>query len=218
LICLIFSQTGVSAKTIKYTTVNKSNAEKEEAQCWYILNKLVRGHKKMYLVTKHLVIRNFKSEDLPQAFAYLSDPNVMYFIENPYSIKDTEEFINNNIKNPRVYAVAEKTTNKVIGHVIFHPYEYDEIYEIGWIISKAYQGQGFAYELSKALFKYGFDKLKLHKILAVTVEGNKASLHLMEKLNMTREGILRKQNWDHGKWIDEYWYSILAEEYKEYNS
>lgn len=35
---------------------------------------------------------------------------------------------------------------------------------------------------------------------------------------MTREGILRKQNWDHGKWIDEYWYGILAEEYKEYNS
>lgn len=44
LICLIFSQTGVSAKTIKYTTVNKSNAE--EARCWYILNKLVRRHKK----------------------------------------------------------------------------------------------------------------------------------------------------------------------------
>lgn len=90
--------------------------------------------------------------------------------------------------------------------VIFHPYDCDEIYELGCIIGKEYQDKGYASEILKALIDYSFNHMKLHKLMAETVEGNTKCMRLLDKLQFKREGVLRKHNFDHGKWIDEYYY------------
>lgn len=56
-------------------------------------------------------------------------------------------------KPPLVYAIVWKITGKVIGHVIFHPYEKND-YEIGWILNKDYWGMGIADEVTKELIKH----------------------------------------------------------------
>ena len=67
--------------------------------------------------TERLVMRKFNKNDYQDIAEYLCDESI-------------------------VYALVEKSGGKVIGHVIFHPYEYENVYEIGWIINKDYQGRG----------------------------------------------------------------------------
>lgn len=92
--------------------------------------------------TERLTVRRFHKDDCKDVYEYLSDKDVMKYIEYPFTYEETEEFINTfSCENPRVYALVENSTNKVIGHVIYHPYGYDNVYELGWIINKNYQGK-----------------------------------------------------------------------------
>jgi [ribosomal protein S5]-alanine N-acetyltransferase len=164
--------------------------------------------------TERLIIRRFHSGDCCDAHEYLRDEEVMKYVESPFSYQQSEEFVNLfACENPRVYALLEKASRKVIGHVIFHPYQHATVYEIGCILNKNYQGKGYSLEISRALIKYGFEALKLHRIFASTVKGNIASCHLLQKLGMQKGAIFRKANFYNGNWIDEYWYAILAEDY-----
>ncbi|SHI20909.1 GNAT family N-acetyltransferase [Sporanaerobacter acetigenes] len=166
--------------------------------------------------TERLVMRKFNKNDYQDVFEYLSDEDVMEHIEPPFTYKEAKKFVDTFIcEDPSVFALVEKSSGKVIGHVIFHPYEYENVYEIGWIINKDYQGRGYAFEISNVLMEYGFEELKLHRIFATTVAGNNRSSSLLEKLNMKKEAVFRKANFHNEKWIDEYWYGILEEDYFE---
>lgn len=107
------------------------------------------------LVTSRCHIRNFSMDDVDDLYEALSDESVMRHIESPFNKEQTKEFIREAgmCESPLVYAVVWKPTGKVIGHVIFHPYE-QSFYEIGWILNKEYWGKGIADELTKELINY----------------------------------------------------------------
>lgn len=109
----------------------------------------------MDLITERCYIRNFSMEDVDDLYEVLSDEDVMMYIESTFDRERTKEFIQvaGMCEPSLVYAVVWKLTKKVIGHVIFHPYE-ESAYEIGWILNKAYWSKGIADELTKALIGY----------------------------------------------------------------
>lgn len=109
----------------------------------------------MNLTTDRCHIRNFNMEDVDDLYEVLSDESVMMYIENAFDRKRTKEFIQTAgmCERPLVYAVVWKRTGRVIGHVIFHPYEESD-YEIGWILNKEYWGKGIAEEITKELINY----------------------------------------------------------------
>ena len=78
---------------------------------------------------------------------------------------------------------------------------------------RAYQGQGFATEAVSCLLNYAFLTFDLHRIIAITDCENEASVALLERLGMRREGHFLKNVWFKGKWGDEYLYAILKEEW-----
>ncbi|MDD6142834.1 MAG: GNAT family N-acetyltransferase [bacterium] len=106
----------------------------------------------MHIETTRCTIRKLSLEDAEDLFAVLSDEAVMRYIEAPFSLSQTEDFIRaaGLCNPPLVYAVVWKETGRVIGHVIFHAYD-EEAWEIGWILGKAYWGMGIASELTEAL-------------------------------------------------------------------
>lgn len=61
----------------------------------------------------------------------------------------------------------------------------DEV-EIGWRLARYAWGQGYALEAADAAMTFGFEKLSLERIVAMTVEGNVRSRRLMSKLGMKR--------------------------------
>jgi len=176
----------------------------------------------MYLETSRLIIRDFTENDLDDFHEIFSDAEVMENCEPPYPHEKSLEFLQSfciNRKPKGGYAAVLKETGKVIGYILFKNSDGDEIYEIGWIFNKAYWRQGYASEACKEVIRYGFEELKLHKIVAEAIDANK-SVSLMKKLGMVCEGVQRKhcKAWArNNEWEDLYWYAILAEDYNSSN-
>lgn len=139
----------------------------------------------MFIETKHLIIREFRECDLEETHQYLSDEHVMKLIEPTFNLEQTREFIiTYGCEKKMVFALIEKNTNQVIGHLIFHPYDSLDEYEIGWIINSRFWGKGYATEASEAVIKYAFENLNVSQIVAETVEGNVAALRIIHKLGL----------------------------------
>ena len=98
-----------------------------------------------------MIIRKMKESDDRDIYEILSDPDVMKYIERPYSMEQTKQFIKECglCEPPRVYA-AENDEGEFAGYVIFHEYDSDSM-EIGWLIKKKHWGKGYATELTRVL-------------------------------------------------------------------
>ncbi len=59
--------------------------------------------------------------------------------------------------------------------------------EIGWRFDPAFWGQGYATEAARAALDFGFEKLGLDEIVAITVPANLRSRAVMERLGMARD-------------------------------
>lgn len=96
-------------------------------------------------------IRKMRETDEQDLYEVLSDPDVMRYIEPPFSMEQTRKFIKEcgMCEPPRVYAV-ENDNEEFVGYVIFHEYDSDSM-EIGWLFKKKYWGKGYATKLTREL-------------------------------------------------------------------
>ena len=86
--------------------------------------------------------------------------------------------------------------------------------EIGYHLHPAYWGQGYATEAARALVGFGFEHLKLHRIVADCLAENPASARVMQKAGMQQEAHFRQNQWMAGRWQDTLAYAILASEWQ----
>ena len=76
-------------------------------------------------------------------------------------------------------------------------------------------GNGYATETAKAMINTGFTNLKLHRIEAGVATQNHASIRVLEKCGMKREGLHRKILPIRGEWKDNYHYAIVEDEFPD---
>ena len=121
--------------------------------------------KQIKIDTKRCRIRQFKDSDVDELYLILSNPKVMEYIEEPFTLESTKEFLNKNALSypQRVFALEHKENKKLIGHVIFHEYDKNS-YEIGFILNQNYWGQGIANEVTKSLIDYAKNK-NIHSLI-----------------------------------------------------
>jgi [ribosomal protein S5]-alanine N-acetyltransferase len=82
--------------------------------------------------------------------------------------------------------------------------------ELGYWIAVLHWGRGYATEAGRAVVRFGFDILKLHRIQARHLTRNPASGRVLQKLGMRVEGVQREaiQKW--GVFEDLALYAILS--------
>jgi RimJ/RimL family protein N-acetyltransferase len=175
--------------------------------------------KKVLIKTKRLIIRNFLVNDFNDLFEYLSDIEIYRFEPgSPINIEMAKILCKERSKDNKFLAVVLK--DKVIGHIYFSQIEPRELmtWETGYIFNRKYQKNGFATESLKAVIEYGFKNLCIHKIIAHCNPKNISSWKLLERVNVKREGKLRKNiyfrkdNKGNPIWLDTYEYGILKED------
>lgn len=142
----------------------------------------------MTITTKRLTIRDFKAEDLLDLHEILGDAETMRYLEPPFSLNKTEEFLRDFCIEKHGALAAQLHSGNVIGYLLFCPAS-PGVYELGWVFNRAFWRQGYAYEAASAVIDYGFRELSLKKIISETVDPSKA-VRLMKKLGMKREGVL----------------------------
>ena len=99
----------------------------------------------------NLKIRKMTEEDLEPLHRLLSDPEVMRYLEPPFTREQTKEFLESALEEkPAVWTV--EGDGKFIGYVIWHGYEEDTM-ELGWVLLPEYWGKGYATALTKQLME-----------------------------------------------------------------
>lgn len=80
---------------------------------------------------------------------------------------------------------------------------------IGFGINQKFRGHGIATKAVKMAVCYGFNKLKLKRISGMCRTFNKASARVMEKAGFKLEGILRKNKFKDGRYLDDMLWAIV---------
>ena len=90
--------------------------------------------------------------------------------------------------------------------------------EIGYSVARRLWNQGVCTEAARAVVDAAFTThLDLGRLFARADVDNVGSHRVMEKVGMTREGVLRKNRVERGEAIDEVFYSILRDEWEVLN-
>lgn len=167
--------------------------------------------------TERLLLRNFKEEDYNDLYEFLSQRREDEFEAYPgINYENGKEHLKYRVGNDEFIAIVLKETEKVIGNVYFGNRDF-EAKEIGYIINKNYQRQGYAAEAIKAVIKSGFNQ-QLHRVFAECNPYNICSWKLLEHLGFKREAYFRENVYfrkdEEGKpmWQDTYVYCYLNKE------
>ena len=169
-----------------------------------------------------LRLRHFQDSDVTLFMGYRNDPFIAkYQSWEGISELEARAFIQEqNEIQPGVpgqgfqVAIELKATGTLIGDCYFTMNAHDHRQaEIGFTLSRDYQGNGYATEAVSYFLDYAFQTFDLHRVIAITDAENSASVALLERLGMRREGHFIQNIWFKGKWGDEYLYAILKEEW-----
>ncbi len=176
----------------------------------------------MELNTERLILRDFIHDDWPAVLAYQRDPRYLRYTQwidrSPTDVQRfVQMFLEQQQVRPRLkyqLAVVLKFSGQLIGNCGIRLHE-DEAYraDIGYELSPQHWGHGYATEAARAILRFGFTQLNVHRIWAWCIAENTASAHVLEKLGMQYEGRLRETEYFKNRWWDSLVYAILKEEW-----
>lgn len=141
--------------------------------------------------TERLLLRMYRTEDLETVYKLCSDPNITRFFPDYYSIE--KDYVLGSL--PRrlerwrkqgfgQLGVFDKSNGKLIGYSGLQYLDSTPEVEIYYGFFKDYWGKGIATEAAKANLRYGFEEIKLDRIVAVTHPENEVSKKVLKKLGM----------------------------------
>src|SRR2546430_16744002 len=154
------------------------------------------------LHSARLCLRLFTESDLPALLDINGDDEVTRFL--PYatwkSMSDAEAWLKRSSErhvagSALQFVIAAKETGSVIGTCTLFHFEEDSAHAtIGYVLGRAYWGQGFMREALTALINAAFNDMSLRRLEAQVESQNTASTRLLQRLGFAKEGVLR-QRW-----------------------
>lgn len=151
--------------------------------------------------TERLLLRRMMVGDCYDMYEYASNPEVTrYLTWSPHpDLQYTKEYLVYIADHYKLgdffdWAIILREENKMIGTCGFTRFRFSHnVAEVGYVINPAYRGREIADEAVRAVMRFGFHRLGLHRIEAKYIEGNEASRRVMEKVGMTFEGMRRDE-------------------------
>ena len=177
------------------------------------------------LTTDRLVLRELRPADAADVFVFRGDPVVQRFDDPPVaSVEEAARFIEEmrelcEADRVQVWAVTQPADDRVIGLVSLQQSDhsgdrYHRRAEVGYGLARSVWGRGFGSEAVRAVCRFGFEVLGLHRIFARTIADNAESVRLLERLGFTLEGQQRQHSLeDDGRFHDSAIYGLLRTEW-----
>lgn len=81
--------------------------------------------------------------------------------------------------------------------------------EMGFTLSPAHQGNGFATEAVRGLLRLAFGTMTMHRVVAVTDALNAPAAAVLERVGMRREAHFHENVFFKGSWGSEFLYAML---------
>lgn len=174
------------------------------------------------LDTARLILRPFTLRDAPRVQMLAGAREIAEMtgnIPHPYPDGAAEEWIGGHANEWRrgdaaIFAIVQRATNELIGAISLTIHPQHQRAELGYWLGVPFWNQGYTTEAARAVLRFAFETLKLHRVYATHVARNPASGRVMQKSDMTYEGTLRQHflRWD--RFEDLVYYGILASEWQ----
>ena len=175
-------------------------------------------NERVELKTERLLLRPLGLGDVDDVLAYASNHEVGRFLPlpQPYTHDDAVEYVARRILDdwstePTFAIVWEQ---QVVGTISLHVKVRHEIAEMGYALARQAWGRGIVPEAARAVIDWDFERYALHKVFARSDVRNRQSWRVMEKVGMTREGVLRGHHKARNEREDVVYYGVLREEWE----
>lgn len=145
--------------------------------------------------TDRLLLRGWRESDLAPWAALNADPEVRAYFPEVLTREQSEASAAHfeaelARRGWGWWAVEVRATGEFIGFAGLDPVDDGMPFtgvEAGWRLARTAWGHGYATEAARAVVAFGFERLGLAEILAVTAAGNLRSRAVMRRLGMTRD-------------------------------
>ena len=164
-------------------------------------NKVIKCFKKIPTIrTSRLTLRRLMPSDYRDMYEYSCLPEVTKYLlwhehESPEQTFGYLNSINQCYKRGEYYDWAVTLTDggKMIGTCGFTSFDFENgRAEVGYVLNPSFWGKGIATEAVSAVIEFAFKELGANRVEAKFIEGNTASLKVMEKCSMAFEGYHRQ--------------------------
>jgi RimJ/RimL family protein N-acetyltransferase len=147
------------------------------------------------ICTLRLHLRLWRDEDLTAFAALNADPRVMEFFPKPLDRTESDaraarirdHFARHGFG---LWAVEVPGVADFIGFVGLSVPDFEATFtpcvEVGWRLAHEHWGRGYATEAARAALDFGFRRLAIDEIVSFTVQANRRSRSVMERVGMTR--------------------------------
>jgi RimJ/RimL family protein N-acetyltransferase len=174
------------------------------------------------LRTERLLLRPYRPGDTDAVYAYHRLPETARYLQNePMSPAEAKALVTRRIGASTLagaghvlnLVVELARTRALVGDCVLFWRSQGQA-EVGYVLSPAHYGHGYATEAVGGLLRLAFEDLGLHRVAARCDARNTASARVMERAGLRREAHLVQNEFVKGEWTDELIYGILRSEWE----
>ncbi len=171
------------------------------------------------LGSDRLILNQTTPSDIPKIVAYAGNIKIVEntrTMPHPYYEEDAIAWINIanqgfKAKNDFIFAIRIKKTQALIGGIGLTLDMENNRAELGYWLAEKFWNQGFTTEAVQTILKFGFEELKLNKVVAVYLTTNQASGKVMIKNGMIKEAEFKDHDLKRGSSITDNDYVSLIQ-------
>lgn len=171
------------------------------------------------IATPRLTLRSFRFEDVDDVLAYADDEEwskYLISVSHPYQRSDAVQFVARQVLLDRAVfpSWAVVVDGAVVGSINLRFTLDYLVAEMGWSLTRRLWGQGVVTEAVSAVIESAFrTHPRLTRISAKADTRNLASLRVMEKIGLKREGVLRSCRLSREGLVNEAIYGLLRSDW-----
>lgn len=168
-------------------------------------------------------LRAVEREDIPNFVRWFNDPEIQSYIlmYRPMSTADEERWFEDlpNRKDDFVFALEALVDDRWvhIGSIGLHHIDWkDSTCTFGIALGeKEYWSRGYGTKATRAILRYAFDELNLHRVELEVFEYNPRAIRCYEKAGFRHEGVRRQVHFHKGQYHDALRMGILRDEFNQ---
>lgn len=172
--------------------------------------------------TERLLMRSLQEADVEQVFYFRSSPHFFpYSLRPPMtSMEEAHAWMkkvhDSFLANEGILWALALPDNPgfMIGNIgIWKIIPENHRGVLGYALDPAFRKQGYMHEAMKEVLHYGFNQIGLNTLMAEASPENAASVSVLEKAGLRREGLLREDTFANGRFYDTVVYGLTKTEF-----
>lgn len=172
------------------------------------------------LLTDRLILRPLRAEDTAPYARMYRDRRMWSFLPAGVWKKGGLRSIQawrkrNRAKQAYHFIIRTRGNNAFVGEIAIHSLNWGSRHgELGYHIERSQWGHGYATEAAAVLARWCFERARLHRLDAVTSEGNAASVRVLRRIGFRKEGRRPERVRLGTRWVAELEYGLLSTDYR----